>query len=440
MKKRITSAVLCLMLFASSAAEAEQVFGGSDDFQSTINEISYTDMGYLPVDNWSNTAVFTVSALGIMNGFEGNFDPYSDITAVEAMAILFRCAGLENQAGQLKAVVDGQKAQNPALYNNVVSWADGYMRLAVDKKLITVEQYMENMDAAYPDNITLSFKKDSPLLKSELIKWTVKAFEIPLAEKENEILAFTDKDSFREEDKLYFETALRHGIVKGSGSELAPYVTLTREQAAQIFFNIRDIWLPLCGMGIQHAVVTDVEVNTTKGDGIIQRDQVIKTDSFDITSQRQYRMNGEEVDYTLYDGLKYKDTVVISNNSLPQDSSSINKSDEITCYTKDGNAVLILKEIGSTEASEFNPDEYTDGEVYSGKLYLFDTEERQIILETANGFKEIPYIRDVQLRVRTKEISEDIMNTQYADHTVYVFTAVKSGGSGERAYAVQIIE
>jgi hypothetical protein len=439
MKKRIITAVLGLMLVSSSTS-ADNVYTGGSSFTKTVNEISYTDMGYLPVDNWSNTAVFTVSALGIMNGFEGNFDPYSEITAVEAMAILFRCAGLETQAGQLWSVVAGQKAQNPDAYNNIASWADGYMRLAVDKKLITVEQYMQSMDVAYTQIENPLFKKESPLLKSELIKWTVKAFDIPLAEKENEILAFSDADTFKQEDRLYFETALRHGIVKGSGDTLAPYVTLTREQAAQIFFNIRDIWLPLCGISIHHGTVAEVEEITTEGEDMIERTQTIKTDSFDITSHRQYRMNGEEVDYTVYDDMKYTDTVVISPNSLPQDTSCINKSDNITCYTKNGEAILILKEIGVSEGADFNPDEYTDGEVYSGKLYLFDTEERQIILETENGFKEIPYIRDVSVKVRTKDIDKEIINTEYADKTVYVFTAVKTGGSGERAYMMQIIE
>ena len=61
-------------------------------------------------------------------------------------------------------------------------------------------------------------------------------FQLPVATKENLIIDFLDYESIKAEDRMYLETAVNYGILKGTDRYLSPYSTLSREEMAQMFF------------------------------------------------------------------------------------------------------------------------------------------------------------------------------------------------------------
>ena len=169
--------LVALLAFCTVTVSAES-FEGNQNFYDTVRKISFTDMAFKPVDHWSNDAIYTVAALGIMNGFEGNFEPEANLTRAEALAMIFRAAGLENEANSYAEVIRKQRLDIPEKYNNICSWADGYVRLAVDYKIISIEDYMASMDADYSK---ASFKKDEPATKGEVALWMVNVFGLEIA-------------------------------------------------------------------------------------------------------------------------------------------------------------------------------------------------------------------------------------------------------------------
>ena len=152
MKKRLGILILCFCMMFQFAVKAETVYTSQRNFHNKIKEISFTDVALAPVDNWSSNAIYVMASLGAIKGYEGNFDLKSPVKNHEAMAVLFRTAGLEKEAEELRQSVADFKIQNPGVYNDVDSWADGYMRLAVNKGLINVNEFLSTMEIEYLTN------------------------------------------------------------------------------------------------------------------------------------------------------------------------------------------------------------------------------------------------------------------------------------------------
>ena len=91
--KKTTAFFLAFIILCSGNVLAEN-YEGNGNFYDTVRKISFTDMAFKPVDHWSNDAIYTVAALGIMNGADGNFEPDAKLTRAEALAMIFRAAAL----------------------------------------------------------------------------------------------------------------------------------------------------------------------------------------------------------------------------------------------------------------------------------------------------------------------------------------------------------
>lgn len=433
--------ILCLLLafLAVSGAASAAEYDGKDGFYGALNEITYQDIAYLPVDNWSNTAIFSVSALGLMKGSYGMFNPYGTVTGTEALAVVLRSAGLEKECAKMYNAVSNQRIKNPGLYNDIDRWADGYMRMAVDKKLITIDEFMSAMDINYPDNSRL-FEKDKPVTRATLVIWMVKAMGLPIAEKENLVTDFNDYQYINKAHTLYFETALKNGIISGSNYMLDPYGFITREQLAQIMLNSADLWSEKSGYTVIKGNVDDI-VTESKSDGSkILNTTVFKVGDSTFLSQREYKLNGEAVDYTEDTSLKYSDFPVIKERTLPADSSAISKSDYVEVYVKNGKIIAVLEPENGNSEENSDYSEYKDASVYSGKFYIADKTDRTIVLNDGDKLIEIPCFKGAKIYVKNTPVDIETLNREYVDKTIYVFTVKKTEDSVERCYKAQIVD
>ena len=439
MKRFLCLATVLIMLFNCLAVSAEQ-YQGNPDFYDALKNITYQDIAYLPVDNWSNNAIFTMSAMGIMKGSYNIFNPYGLITATEALAVIFRCAGLEEQCGKMYNSVEAQRKANPSLYNNIDKWADGYMRMAVDKKLITIDQFMSAMDINYPNNSKL-FEKDKPVTRATLSVWLVKTLELEVAKTEIHIKDFDDYSQIKEEDKLYLETAVKNGIISGDGANIMPYGNVTREQIAQIMYNSMNLWLEKCGFSVISGHIDEVYK-----DSVNKTDKIINTTNYKIGEEelvtlREYRLNGEAVDYTEDKTLKYVDFPVLQKNCLPAESSVLEKSKNVSAYVKNGKVMLVSIKDDDEKLVSANYDEYSNSNVYVGKLYITDTQEQIFVIKNENDeLVEIPYFSGVEVYSKNKIVELDKLNEEHLDKTVYIFTLKKNDISLDRCYKIQILD
>ncbi len=436
--KRITNFLLLIVLILSvSVSVFAEDFKADGGVYEKLMGITFDDMAYKPVNHWSGPAVYTVAAAGLIKGDSGNFIPEGTVTRSEALAVLFRSSGSDDVATSYFNNVKKAKNEAPENYNNIDSWADGYIRLAVDYGILTTDEYLYCMSDDY--NSDGAFQKNMPALKSELAEWIVRVYGLELKTGTEKISRFYDYESLKAEDKPYLETAVYYGILNGSGDRLDPYVTMTREQMAQIFYNIRKLWAQKLEYEIASTTVKDVVKNTTQAEGLLVNDFKIVTDWGNLTTKKEYKLNGEAIDNTVTQGLAYEDFVVIAEGHLPTDCTILKKSDGIDIYLKNGKVEFILLNKESKE-TDFSSGEYKDVAVYQGSLYYVDTDEKTVVIQSEGGFKEISYTKGTEFSYRTNSIDHSKINEQYRDKSVYVFTCASIGDKTEYAYRVQIVD
>lgn len=436
--KRITKLlVLFVLLMSFSVTASADDFRADGGVYEKLTGITFDDMAYKPVNHWSGQAVYTVAAAGLIKGDGGNFLPDGTVTRSEALAVLFRSSGSDEIALSYWGNVQKAKEASPDDYNNIDSWADGYVRLAVDYGILTTDEYLYCMSKNY--NSDGAFQKNMPALKSELAEWIVKVYGLELKSGEDSISKFYDYESLKDEDKPYLETAVYYGILNGSGDRLDPYVTMTREQMAQIFYNIRKLWAEKLEYKIINAKVTDVVKNTSQGSESIVNNIEIITDAGKLLTQKEYKLNGEAIDNTVSEGLIYEDFVVIAPGHLPTDCTVLKKSDVINLYLKDGKVEFILLNKESKK-TDFSSGDYKDVAVYQGNLYYLDTDEKTVVIKTEDGFYEVLYADGTEFSYRTNPIEHNRVNEQYRDKKVYVFTCESLAEKTEYAYRVQIVD
>lgn len=435
--KRAGLLFVMFVLVCTSVSVQAADYIAKDNVYNKLKNITFDDMAYMPVNHWSSTAVYTVAAAGLIKGYDSGFNPNGTVTRSEALAVLFRSSGDEETAASYYSNVLKSKQQAPHNYNDVDAWADGYVRLAVDYNILTPDEYLYCMSKEY--NSDGAFRKNKPALKSELAEWIVRVYKLPLQKGESRISKFYDYDQLKNEDKPYLETAVYYGILNGTGDKLDPYVTMTREQMAQIFYNIRMLWAEKLGYQIIQTSVSDVVKNTVQGEGKLTNDIEIVTDSGKLITKREFKLNGEAVDNTYDSKLIYNDFVVIAEGHLPTDCTVLKKSDSISIFVKEGTAQFVLKN-KNAGVRDFSSEEYKDASVYSGKLYFLDADEMTVVLEDKQEFIEIECTLDTEFSYRTKVVAVSEVNEKYKDHNVYVFTCVGAGDNREFAYRVQIID
>lgn len=437
MKKitRLTVALLLLLSVSITACASE--FKADGGVYEKLTNITFDDMAYKPVNHWSGPAVYTVAAAGLIKGDSGNFLPEGTVTRSEALAVLFRSSGNDEVATSYYYNVQKSKSEAPGSYNNIDSWADGYLRLAVDYGILTTDEYLYCMSSKY--NSDGAFQKNMPALKSELAEWIVKVYGLEIRSGTESISKFYDYENLNAEDKPYLETAVYYGILNGSGDKLDPYVTMTREQMAQIFYNIRKLWAAKLGYEIVNTTVKDIVKDNTQTEESIVNHIEIVTDSGNLVTQKEYKLNGEAIDNSVKEGLVYDDFVVIAPGHLPTDCTILKKSDAISLYLKNGKVEFILLNKENKE-TDFSSAEFKDVAVYKGELYYIDTDEKTLVINTDGGFKEILYTNETEFSHRTTPVEHSKINEQYRDKNVYVFTCANLTDKTEYAYRVQIVE
>lgn len=437
MKKFAKLLLLFVIILSLGTSVCAKEYKAESGVYDKLKSITFDDMAYMPVNHWSSVAVYTVAAAGLIKGDGVNFIPEGTVTRSEALAVLFRSSGNEEIASSYLSNVQKAKKAAPGDYNNIDSWADGYIRLAVDYGILSTNEYIYCMSSNY--NSDGAFVKDRPALKSELAEWIVKVYGLEIIKGEENILGFYDYENLKDKDKPYLETAVYYGILNGSGDRLDPYDTMTREQMAQIFYNIRNLWTKKLEYEVVNAHVTDVIKNTTQGTTSITNDIKIITDAGELVTKKEYKLNGEAVDNTATEGLLYEDFIVLAQGHLPTDCTILKKSDAISIYLKNGIVEFILLNKESKE-KDFSSIDYKDVAVYYGELYFVDTDEKTIVINTEEGFVEIFYTGGTDFSYRTDSCEHDKVNEQYRDKKVYVFTCASLTEKTEYAYRVQIVD
>lgn len=433
--KRLTAIVLvCFLLLPLSVSAA---------FSEQITAVSFKDMLSMPQNHWSGRAVYTMAALGVLKGSDGNFNPAGTTTRSEALAILMRGAGLETIAEQYRTSVMERKIQSPSLYNGVDSWADGYIRLAVDYGIISVDQYNDCMAQDYTYNqARRTFEKENPVTRLEFVEWFVRIFKLDMAKQLDLITDFADYKTVPEDKQLYVETALKYGLMRGDDGKLQVMRTISRQEVAQILYNAGSLLYEKMGISVKDVMVESVVTETVSAteQALVTETSVSFSDGSGGTYQRTYAVSGAAVDYGTYFA-EDTDILTLQQDQYPDGLHLLEANQKAKLYYAGDTLLFVTGEpvlqMVPTETVEEN---YVEGEPITANLYYVDKVEKRLIFEDGTGLSEMPYVDGLTCSYRGREISLDVLAEKYLDYPITVFSARNPNGSTYRAYHIQVLK
>jgi len=200
----LVSLVMVLSLFSISSAESETGF---------------SDM---PADsNWSYKAMVSAVKNGMLQGNNGRLMPQESLTRAQLAAILNRAFGAKDMAD----ISVYQDVKEPSWY---------YTDIAKAVRMGTLQGYNGMM------------RPDDPVTRQEA--FTVLARAIKLVDAGTEALdIFTDKADISPWAAPSLAAMVKEGYVNGSNGKINPVAVITREQFAQVMYNIFSLYISEAG-------------------------------------------------------------------------------------------------------------------------------------------------------------------------------------------------
>jgi hypothetical protein len=288
MKKFFTLVLTMLFIFSMGAlaVEADQDHKGKNNPQmgwekhQKLKDVK---------GHWAENAIMKMNSKGFIKGYQdATFKPNKPVTQLEAIIMIVRAEGLEDEAqdGDLNIFLK-EAAQIP-------DWAEGYVAVALDEDILD-------------EGEILSFRPQQGAKRIQVALWISRALDLDDYLDNDEDLFYLDKRDIPE--GLYNAVVLisEAGIMKGNNkNHFLPNKAITRAEMAILLERIdgegteSDIYLSEF-----RGVITDVDDDeiTVKGW------RVSKT--FDFADQVTVFLDGKKVDV---DDLDVNDRVKLSLN------------------------------------------------------------------------------------------------------------------------------
>jgi hypothetical protein len=174
---------------------------------------------------WGQSTVEKMSSLGIIEGHaDGSFQPNKPVTQQEAVIMVVRLLGLEDEAQERNEAGVTLPFKNKA---SISSWAHGYIDVALELGLIEANDR--------------TFKGNKPASRMFVTSLMVKGLRTDFSEYENIELDFTDIAGLTAEEKLQLAIAGHEELAKGKGNkEFQPNKPVKRGEMAAFLERMLD--------------------------------------------------------------------------------------------------------------------------------------------------------------------------------------------------------
>jgi len=383
---KITAIITCIIIALSAwtvpvfaAENPEKVFSGIENATAVLNNIDYTDVKNS--NTWAKEAIYETGALGLFKGY-GNkqFGLGASLSKEEALALAYRMAGREAEALEAAEKLDEERRREDKKKNAISMWADGYLKLAADDELISEEDLN---DAMNPNQTSLgsgAFKRTAPAQRQELAYWFAKTLGLQPEYSQEKI--FNSYMDWKNADPVkipYIEAILRNNIMNGDDKGyFRPVDSVTREQAAQVIKNAKNIVLPLFGYEKNLGVIEDIKISK---DNLSGQPVAIKSLEIRNNSGNLHRINVEYIDNSSDPGrneqsgkannISEKELVVYRNGVMGK-SGLLKKGDRIEYITAADNTVKYVKVLSNKNDIKYIAANIND--IDTGKLTMKITE------------------------------------------------------------------
>lgn len=179
---------------------------------------SFTDLGEA---EWARQAITEMAASEVIAGYpDGSYGPYNNVTRLEAVTMLIRMLGLEDQARAAEDEKVDYKMP-PAL-----NWGRGYLIMAVQRGMLD-EDYLDLLQPNYPANRT-----EVAMLAFHALKFSPESGD----------LGFEDSDEIPAEYREGVVAMVKSGIMQGlPGNVFKPNDEINRAQVAVLMSRIIEL-------------------------------------------------------------------------------------------------------------------------------------------------------------------------------------------------------
>jgi hypothetical protein len=172
---------------------------------------------------WASKSIERLGALGIFSGNgKGYFNPKSNVTHAEAIAMVLKLTGNQKEAEAIKS--------QPEYFRDLCDpWSYGYLKLALDKGIIIPEEDGK-------------FNPRTPAKRHEIAKYVVRALgkRDEALQNMNTTLNFKDASSVPSKSRGYVYVINDLKIMQGSNNEFQPNKPITRAEMAVILDKAED--------------------------------------------------------------------------------------------------------------------------------------------------------------------------------------------------------
>lgn len=307
--KKLAVLFTLFFLMTFSNAENQIVYQGLNNGNTVINKINFSDVKSKPATHWSNEAIFKMTSIGLISGFEnGTFEPSTPVTYEQAITLVIKALGKEDEVN---------KATNVTA-NGL--WSDKYIRYAINNGIVTVKNFRGKNEVSATTNVEALKKagvliRDAAISREDVAMLVAKAFGLT----ETEEINFLDNDLISEETLQYVKNVVAAKIMSGDDANMFnPQSSLTREEMAQILDNAEDMIINKLYFTRKSVIVDAKDESSIRG---------IDTDGNDILIN-----------------IVNKNIPVLRKGVL-SGVSLVNSNDEIECYINRNKEVCFIKVI-----------------------------------------------------------------------------------------------
>ncbi|WP_026477310.1 S-layer homology domain-containing protein [Alkaliphilus transvaalensis] len=267
--------------FGIEGYTSHPVYQGMENGRAQLSNYRYNDVE----GHWGIVPIYEMAGLGIMKGPNAtSFRPNGSLTYLEALTVLVRAIGREEEAQRLGENQAPANVRNIMVLSAVQNWGKGYVQVATAEGIITNQeineilnltpQQQENLEneiqnqlnryqgrdltpqefaaleAQVRDNIATTAIWNRPVPRQQVAVWVARALNLQPLYGEN-IASVYNFNDWRQIDtgKIpMIEAILQNQVMSGiTSNTFSPRGNLTRAEMAQILFNINDDLLPRRG-------------------------------------------------------------------------------------------------------------------------------------------------------------------------------------------------
>lgn len=412
-KLHIILLILSVFSFTSYSQEAPQrIFEGVENAPAIINNIDFNDVR--TSGTWAKEAIYQVSALGIIKGY-GNrvFGRRNNVTKEEAIAMIYRTAGREEEAQRTAEALDSAKADDERERNALNMWSLGYLRLAAEDGLITWQDYDDATTSDQSEILEGGFFRRSPATREEVARWMVMALGMqPVYEQQEIFNNFLDWTAADPHKVPYIEAALANNIMSGMGNGyFRPLSPITREQMAQIIKNSSSFVYPLLGYEMKIGTIESIKSSRdyTVGDGVLKNTFAVRNSNGSLHHIIAGFSNGGE-SINEHTGMPVRSRnadVIVYKNGVIGNSRLLQEGDRIEYIISSDEKVKFINVISNTSDTEYIVGKINtvgNGTVNISKIFdlnypTVDIESRNFSFKSEGRDVDIAYVLSSGLEV-----------------------------------------